>query len=58
MPIYYLPDMRYLTTIGDKTYVIEINQDNEVIIDGQRRVLDMRPIDDEFVLLAARQSLV
>jgi hypothetical protein len=43
--------MRYLTTIGDKTYVIEINQDDEVIIDGERRALDMRPIDDELYSL-------
>jgi biotin carboxyl carrier protein len=43
--------MRYLTTIGDKTYIIEINQDDEVIIDGERRALDMRPIDDELYSL-------
>jgi biotin carboxyl carrier protein len=39
--------MRYLTTIGDRTYTIDINQDGEVVIDGQRRALDLRSIDDD-----------
>jgi pyruvate carboxylase subunit B len=38
--------MRYLTTIGDRTYTLDINQDGEIIIDGQRRALDLRAIDD------------
>jgi biotin carboxyl carrier protein len=39
--------MRYLTTIGDRTYTIDINQDGEVVIDGQRCALDLRSIDDD-----------
>ncbi|MCL6511553.1 MAG: biotin/lipoyl-binding protein [Anaerolineae bacterium] len=39
--------MRYLTTIGDKTYTIDINQDGEVVIDGVKRSLDLRSIDDD-----------
>lgn len=38
--------MRYLTTIGDRIYTIDINQDGEVVIDGQRRALDLRAIDN------------
>lgn len=50
--------MRYLTTISDRTYTIDINQDGEVIIDGQRRTLDLRSIDDDglFSLLLDQQS--
>ncbi|MDW8352717.1 MAG: biotin/lipoyl-containing protein [Anaerolineae bacterium] len=43
--------MRYLTTIGDKTYTIDINQDDEVVIDGVKRTLDLRAIDDELYSL-------
>jgi biotin carboxyl carrier protein len=39
--------MKYLTTIGDRTYTIDINQDGEVVVDGQRRALDLRSIDDD-----------
>ncbi len=39
--------MRYLTTIGDKTYTIDINQDGEVVVDGVRHSLDLRAIDDD-----------
>jgi len=39
--------MRYLTTIGDKTYTIDINQDGEVVIDSVKRSLDLRSIDDD-----------
>lgn len=38
--------MRYLTTIGDRTYTLDINQDGEVVIDGHKRALDLRAIDD------------
>jgi biotin carboxyl carrier protein len=50
--------MRYLTTIGDRTYTIDINQDSEVVIDGQRRALDFRAIDDDglFSLLLDNNS--
>ncbi|MBU6336072.1 MAG: biotin/lipoyl-binding protein [Chloroflexi bacterium] len=38
--------MRYLTTIGEKTYKIDINRDNEVVLDDVPQGLDLRPIDD------------
>ncbi len=38
--------MKYLTNIGERTYVIDINQDGEVLLDGERRALDLRNIDD------------
>lgn len=43
--------MRYLTTVGDKTYTIDINQDGEITIDGVTRTLDLRSIDDELYSL-------
>lgn len=43
--------MRYLTTVGDKTYTIDINQDGEITIDGATRALDLRSIDDELYSL-------
>jgi biotin carboxyl carrier protein len=38
--------MKYLTNIGERTYIIDINQDGEVLLDGERRALDLRSIDD------------
>lgn len=38
--------MRYLTTIGDRAYAIDINREGEVAIDGETRELDLREIDD------------
>jgi biotin carboxyl carrier protein len=38
--------MRYLTTIGDRAYTIDINREDEVVIDGETRELDLREIDD------------
>ncbi|MCX6017961.1 MAG: biotin/lipoyl-binding protein [Chloroflexi bacterium] len=38
--------MRYLTSIGEKTYKIDINRENEVVLDDVPQVLDLRPIDD------------
>lgn len=43
--------MRYLTTVGDKTYTIDINQDGEITIDGVTRKLDLCSIDDELYSL-------
>ena len=51
--------MKYLTTIGDRIYTIDVNQDGEVVIDGQRRALDLRPVDDAglFSMLLDNRSL-
>ena len=38
--------MRYATTINDHTYVIEINRDGEVTIDGETCPIDLRAIDE------------
>ena len=38
--------MRYATTINDHTYVIEINRDGEITIDGETCPIDLRAIDD------------
>ena len=38
--------MRYATTINDHTYVIEINRDGEVTIDGETSSIDLRAIDE------------
>ncbi len=38
--------MKYSTTIGEKTYIIEINRDGEVTIDGQAYPMDLRAIDE------------
>lgn len=50
--------MRYLTTIGERAYTIDINQDDAVVIDGVRRALDFRSIDDDglYSLLLDQQS--
>jgi len=50
--------MRYLTAIGDRSYTIDINSENEVVIDGERRVLDLREIDGDglFSLLLEGRS--
>ncbi len=38
--------MKYATTINDHTYVIEINRDGEVTIDGETCPIDLRAIDE------------
>ncbi len=38
--------MRYLTSIGDKTYTIDIDRDGEVVVDNVPQHLDLRAIDD------------
>ncbi len=50
--------MRYLTTIGDRTYTLDINQDGEVSVDGEKRTLDFREIDRDglFSLLVDNKS--
>jgi len=38
--------MKYATTINDHTYLIEINRDGEITIDGAAVSIDLRAIDD------------
>ncbi len=38
--------MRYLTTIGEKTFTIDINKEGEIMLDGVKENLDLRAIDD------------
>ena len=38
--------MRYLTTIGEKTYTIDVNKEGEIVVDGVREHMDLRAIDD------------
>ena len=38
--------MRYLTSIGEKTFKIDINRENELVLDDVPQELDLRPIDD------------
>ena len=50
--------MKYATTIGDQTYIIEINREGEVIVDEQMLKADLRAIDGlgTFSLLLDSQS--
>ncbi|MCS7060053.1 MAG: DUF2118 domain-containing protein [Anaerolineae bacterium] len=50
--------MRYITTVGERVYTIDIDREGEVVIDGQARPIDMRAIDEEglYSLLANNQS--
>ncbi len=38
--------MRYLTTIGEKTFTIDINKEGEIVLDGLKEHMDLRAIDD------------
>ncbi len=37
--------MKYATTVGEQTYIIEINRDDEIIVDGERYAADLQSID-------------
>ena len=37
--------MKYVTAVGDQTYLIEINREGEVVIDDETRQADLRSID-------------
>lgn len=54
--------MKYAATIGERTLVIEVNRDGEVVIDGESYPIDLRAIDDEtFSLImehASHEALV
>ena len=50
--------MRYLTSIGEKTFKIDINRENELVLDDVPQELDLRPIDDAglYSMLIANKS--
>lgn len=49
--------VKYATTIGERTYLIEINRDDEIIVDGTRYPIDLRMIDEAtFSLLIGNAS--
>ena len=54
--------MRYVTTIGERQYTIEINRDDQITIDGVAQPIDLRVIDEAtFSLLinnASHEALV
>jgi biotin carboxyl carrier protein len=54
--------MRYITTIGERHYTIEINRDDQITIDGVACAIDLRAIDEAtFSLLidnASHEALV
>ncbi|MGH2593186.1 MAG: biotin/lipoyl-containing protein [Anaerolineae bacterium] len=37
--------MKYATTVGEHTYIIEINRDGEIVIDGEAYAADLQSID-------------
>src|SRR3974377_2188281 len=54
--------MKYVTTIGERQYTIEINRDDQITIDGEPHPIDLRVIDEAtFSLLidhASHEALV
>ena len=54
--------MKYVTTIGERQYAIEINRDDQITIDGMAYPIDLRVIDEAtFSLLidnASHEALV
>jgi biotin carboxyl carrier protein len=50
--------MRYLTSIGEKTYTIDIDRAGEVVVDNTPQHLDLRSIDDSglYSLIIDNQS--
>jgi biotin carboxyl carrier protein len=54
--------MKYVTTIGERQYTIEINRDDQITIDGVAYPIDLRAIDEAtFSLLidnASHEALV
>jgi biotin carboxyl carrier protein len=39
--------MKYATTINDKTYIIEINDDRRVLVDGVEYAVDFEPVSGQ-----------
>lgn len=54
--------MKYVTTIGERQYTIEINRDDQITIDGETYPIDLRAVDEStFSLLinnASHEALV
>src|SRR5512135_3598048 len=54
--------MKYVTTIGERQYRIEINRDDQIVIDGVPHPIDLRAIDEATVSLlinnASHEALV
>jgi biotin carboxyl carrier protein len=50
--------MKYVTTVGDRTYTIEINDDHSVIVDGVAHPVDFASVNQQpvFTLLIDGQS--
>jgi biotin carboxyl carrier protein len=49
--------MKYATTIGDRTYLVEINREGEITVDGETFPIDLQAIDDvTYSLLLAHKS--
>lgn len=41
--------MKYIATVGEQQYEIEINEDGEVLLDGQRLPADFMPVAEQAV---------
>ena len=39
--------MKYLTTVGDKTFTIEINDDRHIVVDGKTYVVDLEAMSSQ-----------
>ena len=49
--------MKYATTIGEQTYIVEINREGEVTIDGDTFPVDLQAIDEvTYSLLMSNRS--
>ncbi len=50
--------MKYITTVGEKTYVIEVNDDQHVTVDDKTYEIDFQPVGDQpiYSLLIAGRS--
>jgi biotin carboxyl carrier protein len=48
--------MKYVTTIGERQYTIEINRDDQITIDGVACPIDLRAIDETTFSLLINQA--
>ena len=42
-----IQSMRYITVVGDRSYIIDVEREGEVVQDGETHQLDFQPIDQE-----------
>ncbi|MFW6184833.1 MAG: biotin/lipoyl-containing protein [Chloroflexota bacterium] len=51
--------MKYITTVNDKEYIIEIDQENEITVNGQKHQIDFQQLSDggSLSLIIDHQSL-